>query len=796
MYDLGAQFKYELNNTQSKTESTVTGKKYRFSVLTPRLIRMEYSETGEFTDLPSQFATFRDFPKTNFILEEDDKVLEISTSRFRLEYLKEKSFEHNKVNPGNNLKVTLIDSDKEWYYNHPEVRRFNSLSTLDLSKKEQIEVKGLYSLDGFASYDDSKSLIINEGGTLENRKTNSFDIYLFMYGPYYEDALKDYFQLTGKPNLIPRYALGNWWSKDNEYNTETIKELVTTFEQEKIPLSVLLLDKDWSKHEDKAPTFSFNKMAFSNPAEIIGFLSARKIRLGLNINPENGILPHETYFDQITKYLIPKDNKIISEVTNPRYVDVYLKLVIGPLENLGVSFFWNDIKQSKKNNDAWLYNHYHYLDSGKNAGKRAMLMSRPNNLAPHRSGVVYSGKTEASWETLRKLPSELQAAANAGISWISHDVGGHEGGVEENELYIRSVQLGVYSPILRFHSGKSKYYKREPWRWDIKTKTVVTKYLNHRHELIPYLYSEAYNYYNEGKVLIKPLYYDKPWVYDDVTYKNQYFFGSQLMVAPILTKKDITMDRTIQKLYLPDGIWYDFNNGKKFIGNKKHLSFYKEEEYPVFARGGSIIPLSIESERNNIDTPRILEIHFFPGQNNSYLLYEDDGISNNYQKNNHLKTRINYNYLPNDYRIMIQTLEGNKGYVPDLRTYRLRLRNVRNPEKIEVRFNSDNKQFTPYQINNDFVIEIKDVDSVGNLVVNVSGKNIEIEAARVINDDIDSIIMDLQINTYLKEELASIIFSDEQTRKKRVEIRKLKKKGLAKQYIKLFLKLLDYLMEF
>lgn len=807
MYDLGAQFKY--NNIDAKTnpEVVILGNKYRFSVLSDRLIRLEYSETGSFTDLPSQFAIFRNFPKIDFQVKQDDRILEIQTKKFRVEYLKNKKFDSGKVMPTNNLKVTLLKNEKVWYYNHPEARRFPGISSsLDGTKEEQTPFKGLYSLDGFVSFDDSKTLLIDEGGSLIKRDNNNIDLYLFMYDLNFIDAMDDYFTLTGRPPLLPRYALGNWWSRNTNYSDNNILELADKFTKENIPLSVFLLDNDWhisqvldqKKNLVKATSgYTFNNDLFSNPKSFIEQLHSKNIRLGLNINPKQGLYPHEMYFEKIKEYLpLEKNSMIKFDPLNPRFLDVYFKLLVNPLEQNGIDFFWNDYNGDRNLMALWILNHYHFLDLAKTPAKRGMLLSRGSDIAPHRYSVLYSGKTQATWEMLRKIPKSFQDAANSGISWISHDVAGNNGGIEESELYIRSVQLGVFSPILRFNGARSKYYKREPWRWDIKTKTVVEGYLNHRHQLIPYIYTEAYRYYSEGKPIIKPLYYDIPWVFDDPVYNNQYFFGRELMVAPILEKKDSVMNRTIQKVYVPEGIWYDFSTGKKYSGNKKHVSFYKEEEYPVFAKGGAIIPLSIESGLNNIGNPSILEVHIFPGQNNTYVLYEDDGVTNLYKENYFLKTSIDYNYLPSNYTVIVRSVEGKKGLVPDKRTYRFRFRNTKETKDIDVNFNNDKIEYNAYVDNNDFVVEINNIDSVGQLTINCRGRDIEIEASRVINDDIDSIIMDLQINTYLKEQLAETIFSELPYRKKRVEIRKLRSKGLEKQYIKLFLKLLDYLAEF
>ena len=458
-------------------------------------------------------------------------------------------------------------------------------------------------------------------------------------------------------------------------------------------------------------------------------------------------------------------------------------MFLHPLEELGVDFFWSDYKGNSNLTNLWFYNHYLYLDSGRIAGKRSMILSRNGIFAPHRYPILYGGSSEISWEELNKLPQYYLNAANIGVSFWSHDVGGNHGGIEEDELYIRYLQLSVFSPILRFHAARGPYYKKEPWLWDFETQNIAADYLRLRHRLIPYLYTESYNYTKSGTPLIQPFYYNYMWTYDDELYKNQYYFGSQLLVCPILTKMDKIMNRTIHRFFIPEGVWYDFTTGKKFPGNKKYISFYKEEDYPVFAHAGSIIPLSNRSDYNNTGIPTDLEIQIFPGVSNTYNLYDDDGVTALYKDGYYLKTSIDYNYLKNNYTVIIRSIEGKSGIVPSKRNYKIVFRNTKQADSVTAYYNSQ-----PYEVKtefdgNDFIVEVFNVPTVGQLTINCRGKDIEIDAVRVINDDVKSILMDLKINTYLKEDIASIMFNNETISKKRIAIRKLRKKGLSKEHI-------------
>lgn len=805
MYDLGKQFQFNMNDAISNGGAVVQGRCYRITVLTERLLRLEYNPDGVFYDAPSQLALFRKFGVPSFELKQDDKFVVIKTKYFQLEYLKEKPFDAGKMMPMNHLKVTLLETDKIWYYQHPEVRNYGGIFTSFDGVRSNF--KGLYSLDGFASLDDSNSLIMEADGTFKKRESQGIDLYLFMYHNDFLLALQDYFKLTGQPSLIPRYALGNWWSRNTDYSEESLLSLIHDFEKYRIPLSVLVLDKDWHLREvtdskDKVKQiksgYTFDSKLFPDPSRVLTTLHDKNIRVGLQVDPKDGIYPIDELYQQAIGYLgLENGSVIMLDPLNPKSMDVYMKLFLHSLEAKGVDFFWNDYEVENGSDLTTLYllNHYGFLDVGRTPQKRGMLLSRTAGIAPHRYSILYSGKTESTWETLRQIPLLNQRASHIGVSWWSHDVGGNHGGIEDPELYIRYVQLGVFSPIFRFHSARGRYYKREPWRWDIKTLSVVDDYLRLRHQLIPYLYTSAYQYSVTGKPIVTPLYYEVPWVYDDASYRNQYYFGEEMMVAPILTKKDVVMNRTIHRFFVPEGIWYDFKTGKKFLGNRKHVSFFRDEDYPVFVRGGSIIPLANQNNLNDVSNPENLEIHIFPGQNNTYYLYEDDGITALYKDGYYLKTQIDYNYLPSNYTVIVRSMEGKSGLVPEYRNYKFRFRNTKEANDVVVYFDNSEVPSHRYVEDNDFIVEVGHVPSTGQLTINCKGEDIEIDAVRVINDDIDSILMDLQINTYLKETISSIMFSDLPIKKKRIEIRKLKKQGLTKEYMQLFLKLLEYLGE-
>lgn len=802
MASIGKHFAINPSDGISKNQATFRGSMYRITILTERLIRLEYNPNGNFNDSATLLVKNRDFPMPQFNFEENEKSIVITTDYFTLQYYKEKPFKGSKLTPDSNLKIKLNNTDKSWYYGHPEARNFKG-SCISLDNYPDIKLEnGLYSTDGFATLDDSYGILIDENGYLHEKKDSYYDVYLFMYRKDFGYCLNDYFRLTGFPALLPRYALGIWWNRDRIYSYENTKMLVNAFNRYEIPLSVLLLSEFWhikdATNYNKYKTgFTFNPELFPNPAGFLKYMHDCGVRVGLNLDPVEGVRKEEAGYNTMAKELgVTDGNTIPFNAFDMNFISSYIERLINPLLDMGVDFFWIDYK--KDLNQLRAMDYYHMKNYDRTNLKRGLLLTRNPLIAAHKYPVLYSGETYVSWKELEYLPKFNATASNIGISWWSHDVGGYKKGIEDSELYLRHVQLATFSPIFRFSAIRGAYYKREPWMWDIKTYTIVKDYCNLRHRLIPYIYSENFAYYRNGLPLIQPLYYNNPVIYDEPKYKNEYHFGSQFLIAPITDPKDLIMNRAVERIYLPEGKWYDFKTGKRFNGDKRYVVFYKDEDYPIYVKAGAIVPMAVlRKNRNDVSIPNEMEIHVFPGKSNIYKLYEDDGISNLYKEGYYTITAIDYNYLNNNYTLIIHPIEGKTGILPKLRDYKIRFRNTKESAHVEAFINNDSAQnrIEKYVDDNDFVVEVFDVDTTKQLTINCKGKDIEIDAVRIINEDINSIISDLNIQTVLKEKIASIIFSNLDISKKRIAIKKLNKEGLDSTFIKMFMKLLEYVAE-
>ena len=758
----------------SNKDSYIMGKNYRFTILSPRLIRLEYSSDGIFEDRPTSLVINRAFPKVEYSITESETLIQITTEIFTLTYVKDKELKSSVL--GSNIKAILNNTKVEWQTNNPEIRNLRAINySIDSVKDKIILDKGLYSLDGFCLIDDSSSLVLDENDIFIERKTGVKDLYLFLYNKDFEGCLADYFTLTGYPKLIPRYALGAWWYKNDNYKEDDIINLVDRFNSNNIPISVFMLGDYWHDNENNyTPSIDLKKIS--------SYLNKFNIKLGVTINPKLNITEGTREYSIISNYINTKKFNFIPLSNNK--LGIYLNIFINNLESLGVNLFSIDYNNPLDRMTLWKFNHYH-CGTNEVRNQRGIVLARNSGIASHRYPIIFSGKTKVNWTTLNLLPRYNSQGYNMGLSFIAHPIGGYTGGIEEEELYLRYIQFASFSPIFLLASEGGKYYKREPWKWNTIIKNHIVYYINLRYKLIPYLYSESYNYHKTGHGIIKPFYYDYPKIYDEPIYKNEYFLGRNFFVAPITERKNSVINRVMKKIFVPDGIWFDFLQGKKYNGNKHYNVFYRDEDYPVFVKAGSIIPMQVNAKE---DIPTTLEINVYPMSSSQYSLYEDDGITNNYQRGLFMITNFSYQYEVDNYTFTITRGEGKT--LISKRNYLIRFKNTRNIT--EVNLNDNMVSSGSYYDGNDFVIRIDNLIVGRDITVNIKGKDILVSSVRLINEEIKEILYDLPIETKLKELLDEVLFSDLEVRKKRIKIRKLKRKGLDSKYIKIFINLLEY----
>jgi len=636
--------------------SVVAGDHYRFTILTPQLIRMEYAYDGVFEDRPTQTVLNRNFETPYFTVYETEKQLEIDTEWLSISYDK-KEFSISGLSVKVRSESRGIHST--WHFSEP-VREGLWGTARDLDQADggiPLEA-GLQSrLGGFGIVDDSKSLILLENGWVEPRKQNVQDIYFFGYGYAYTQCLHDFFHLCGKTPLLPRYAFGNWWSRFYPYKDSEYNALMDQFAAEEVPLSVAVIDMDWHlrdihpKYGKGWTGYTWNTELFPDPSAFMAGLHNRNLKVTLNLHPAEGVQPHEQMYHAMSCALgrdPDKKQPIHFDFCDQSFIEVYFSYLHHPQEENGVDFWWIDWQQGSASrfpgaDPVWMLNHFHFLDNARN-GKRPMILARYAGPGSHRYPVGFSGDSIISWASLQFQPYFTATAANIGYGWWSHDIGGHAGGAKDDELMVRWLQFGAFSPIMRLHSTSNLFNGKEPWKFSEPTHSIMMYYLQLRHKLVPYLYTMNWRCHKDDELLVQPMYYRYPQKDEAYEVPNQYEFGSELIVCPITSPMDTSLQLGCVTAWLPEGTYFDLFTGLRYHGGRRINLYRLISEIPVLAKAGAIIPMASDKEarKNGVELPVHMEIKVFGGANGSFDLYEDDGESNDYYEGQYTVTGFEF----------------------------------------------------------------------------------------------------------------------------------------------------------
>lgn len=670
----------------------IQGEKYRFTVLTEEMIRLEYCEDGQFEDRATQCVIDRKFKVPEYQVIENEESLEIITDKLHLVYNKQKFTDYGlSVQVRGNISVY----HSIWHFGEEATDLRGTARTLD-EADGAIELEhGIISRFGYGILDDSRSLVITEDGWVEPRKEDCIDIYFLGYGHEYEHCLKDYYHLTGKTPLLPRYALGNWWSRFYRYNDQEYKALMTRFEKEEIPFSVSVIDMDWHlvdidpKYGSGWTGYTWNKELFPDPKEFMTWLHDHGLKVTLNVHPAGGVQAHEEKYKEMAEAMgrdWEKEEPVNFDVTDQKFLKAYFEYLHHPNEEEGVDFWWLDWQQGGLSkipglDPLWMLNHYHYLDSGRR-GKRRLTFSRYAGMGSHRYPVGFSGDTIISWESLAFQPYFTANASNVGYGWWSHDIGGHMKGYRDEELSTRWIQFGVFSPIMRLHSSNSAFTGKEPWNYNAVSENIMKRYLKLRHEMIPYLYTMNYHASHDGQPLIRPMYYLEPEQPEAYEVPNEYYFGTELVVCPITEPTDKAAGTACVKAWIPEGKWYDIFSGLKYDGGRMLELYRSLEDIPVLAKEGAIIPLTDLTEyTNSVENPKELAVKIVPGKKNAFILMEDTGDTCEDKEENWAQTKLEW---INENEFIIHPANGNLDVIPKCRTWKMEFYGIADVDNLEV----------------------------------------------------------------------------------------------------------------
>ena len=452
-----------------------------------------------------------------------------------------------------------------------------------------------------------------------------------------DEIIATYRDLTGKAPLMPRWTLGYIHCRERFHSTDEILQTANRFRQEQLPVDVLVQDwQYWGKYGWNA--MRFDEDYYPNPKALTDSLHAMNMRLMVSVWSK--IDKNSDVGKQMKDggYYIPGTDWI--DFFNPEAAAAYWRNFSSNLLPLGIDAWWQDATEPENddlagrrvNNGKWageevrnvyplLVNKTVYEGLCSESDRRPMILTRCAFPGIQRYGsAMWSGDVGNDWESFRRQLTAGLGMQAAGIPWWTYDAGGffRPGNQYANESYIecmlRWIETSVFLPLMRVHGYMSN---TEPWNYGAEAQKAIARSLNERYRLLPYIYSNAAEISFDGSTLMRPLIFDFPNDNNALDQKYEYMFGRSLLVSPV-TEPSVNTWNT----YLPanEGGWYDYYTGHHYDGGQFVTTSVDTDYIPVFVRAGSIIPVKGD------------EVLIFPGANGTFSLYEDDGVTRDYEK--------------------------------------------------------------------------------------------------------------------------------------------------------------------
>ena len=680
----------------------------RFTVITDGVIRLEWQPEGKFTDEPSFVASERDYPKAAFKVKNTRSKVHIETSKMIIEYRKGSG-----KFTDDNLKITSTDLITPAFTWRPGTEQKDNLKgtirTLDwmegsyhvesinpelkLGEKRELE-DGILARDGWTLIDESSNLLFDDSEWAwfkERENKECQDWYFMAYGHDYKAALKDFTIFAGKAPLPPRFTFGYWWSRYWAYSDREMRTLVDRFNAYGIPLDVLVVDMDWH-YTDKGrgdwTGWTWNRSLFPDPEGFMKHMKDKGLKLTLNLHPADGFQPYEERYDALAEGmgLDPKEQKHIEWTNSDKnFMENMFKHVMHPMQEEGVDFWWLDWQQHiydkkmDKLHNTWWINYCYFSDMEHHGDKRPMLYHRWGGLGNHRYQIGFSGDATISWTSLDYQPYFTSTASNVLYGYWSHDIGGHLGNHIDPEMYVRWLQFGGFSPVMRTHSTKDGRLNKEPWVFEVAYTDIIAKTVRQRYDMVPYIYTMARKAYDEGLSLCRPLYYDYPELQEAYDFRNEYMFGDNVLIAPVTKPADGNF--AALEVWLPEGNWYELHTGTMLKGGQVHKRHFSLSEYGVYVKAGSALPFYGDSVMNLDNNNEDIYITVFPGGNGSFTLYEDAGNNKDYADNYGL-TQITNTWEGNTQTITISPRSGSYDNMPAERNFKVKVMASHAPESV------------------------------------------------------------------------------------------------------------------
>lgn len=528
----------------------------------------------------------------------------------------------------------------------------------------------------FGASNDRFSSFSAKGGELN---------YYFIYNKNVAGIISSYTSLTGRMQLPPLWSLGYQQNRYSYYPDTEVLRIAQTLREKKIPADGITLDIHYMENYK---LFTWNKERFADPKAMNNKLQSMGFKTTVIVDPgikvEKGYEAYESGLknDVFIKYSDGQNYTgqvwpgwcHFPDFTNEKGRN-WWKGELKYLTNTGVSGIWNDMNeistwgQKMPNNVLFDYDNHptthlqahnvYALQMARSSyeGARAILNKRPFILTRagfaglQRYTAIWTGDNRAEDDHMLAGVRLLNSLGLSGVPFTGMDVGGFTGNPSVG-LYTRWMQLGAFIPYFRNHTQLNTK-SSEPWAFGEEVLEISRNYISLRYKLLPYLYSTFYEATQNGLPVVRSLaidYTHDAKIYEPV-FQNQFTFGRSFLVAPVESGKDF------MKIYFPQGKWYNLYNDAEVNGGNEKIEELTTQKLPVYVKESSIIPMQ-SLIQSTVEKPTdTLNIHVYKGSvPNTFVYYEDDGTTYDYEAGSYYKRTISYDPATNT--IVMNKAEG------------------------------------------------------------------------------------------------------------------------------------------
>lgn len=680
---------------QMKTGAT------KLQVCSDSIVRVLYSPTGKFSDAPDYVVTKKDWPSTQWSMQESGDNVVLAMARLNITVSKSEgsiqyaSADGQKLVTDQNRWMTPVKVNGEDTFRAEDfINIYGSQEALyglgqhqsgvwnyrgdsvDISQDNtNIAVPMLVSSNGYGIFwnNDSRSRVNNRFANylyISSEVANVIDYY-FIYGPELDKVVAGYRELTGQAPMFGKWAYGFWQCKNRYKSQDELLGLAQKYRELHIPADNIVQDWFWWNRKGE---HVFNK-SYPDPKGMVDTLHRENFHLMISVWPffepgskEYDYMEKQGWFIDKFKYAkLPyhQDAMAVYDPSNPEARKYYWGLMDKALFNIGLDAWWMDTTEpeTEGQEENIQLGHKIYIGSGdryvnifplmttgavyqgqraSSDKKRVFILSRSAFAGSQRNSLTaWSGDINSDWFSYRRqIPAGLNFALS-GLPYWTTDIGGFVSGNPNDpayrELFIRWFQYGAFCPVFRVHGTRTTDHN-ELWSYGPEAQKILTSYDELRYRLMPYTYSLAWMVTHDSYTPMRPLAMDFRTDQRALNIGDQFMYGPAILVSPVTEPA-----ATERRMYLPKARWYDFWTGASQEGGVAINAAAPLDRIPLYVRAGAIVPVGPEIEWAAEKPADPIELRVFRGANGAFTLYEDENDTYDYEKGVYATIPIEWN---------------------------------------------------------------------------------------------------------------------------------------------------------